>query len=374
MIIEYLYPKIKEVDEDLNKVNLKDVKRFIEVKKDQKLICISYEENINSNLVKVGQNVNLVQLEDKIIYMSAIDGIIDAFSEVCEVNVDLNIIGDVSYETGNLEFSGDINVNGSIHSGFYINCGGNLTIKNHIENKVHVYCNGDLKVKGGVVGESTELTVVGNFTCSYIKDATLKCDSKIFIYKYAYNATITAQDDIKILGNGVKKDNTSSIVGGLCNSRKSIILHSIGSNTNLTKLVAGIDISTYEKLIQLKTYKKVLLSSLSKNKKMIDFKQDKTKFINSLKALNESQIKDKVAFLKKMRSLIEKHDIIQEKINSINDIIAKGNHQNETIQISHHLIPDVNIQIGKLKAFIPSRINNKQIWRISENKLVNEAC
>ncbi|MFP4416706.1 MAG: DUF342 domain-containing protein [Chitinispirillaceae bacterium] len=61
------------------------------------------------------------------------------------------ISGDVDYGTGNVRFNGDLEISGTIKSGFGVRVQGLMVVKGSIEDAV-VECGGDCRVNGGVIG------------------------------------------------------------------------------------------------------------------------------------------------------------------------------------------------------------------------------
>lgn len=59
---------------------------------------------------------------------ATIDGAVAFHSGSVSVNAVYRISGDVDYETGNVEFDGDVFIFGSVNTGFEVRAGGNVTV------------------------------------------------------------------------------------------------------------------------------------------------------------------------------------------------------------------------------------------------------
>ena len=90
--------------------------------------------------------------EDPDLLLARIDGALSINAKgVIEVKNSQIIKGDIDYSTGNVSFSGDLQINGNVRAGFCVKAEGSLIIKGSIENAM-IQCNGNLEITGGVAG------------------------------------------------------------------------------------------------------------------------------------------------------------------------------------------------------------------------------
>ena len=98
---------------------------------------------------------NIVQSgHDENIYLSAIDGCIKEVKKKVHVLETVVINGDINYETGNIEFSGSVIVNGSVLPGFIVKADADITIEGTVEDS-QVQAGGNVIVKMGIVGKES---------------------------------------------------------------------------------------------------------------------------------------------------------------------------------------------------------------------------
>ena len=93
--------------------------------------------------------------EDQTQLLASISGAVEFTGRFFQVKPVLNIEGDVDYSTGNLNFWGDVNINGSILSGFTVRATGSIHIGGVVEAGSIVEAGGDLVVAKGILGDGT---------------------------------------------------------------------------------------------------------------------------------------------------------------------------------------------------------------------------
>ncbi|MEL7657227.1 MAG: FapA family protein, partial [Bacillota bacterium] len=128
-------------------IDYKNLDYFQMVKKDQTLAEITKEtegtEGTNIFGAKVptrhgkpafspvGKNTHLIQ--DDTLLVSDCDGVIRFLRESIDVNDLLKINSNVDQLTGNLKFSGDVNIEGDVCDGYSVKSGGNIIVKGVVE-------------------------------------------------------------------------------------------------------------------------------------------------------------------------------------------------------------------------------------------------
>jgi uncharacterized protein (DUF342 family) len=112
------------------------------------------------NIVQSGTNPN--------IFLSAIDGVLKVAQRKVSVLEVVVIHGNVDYESGNINFSGSVEVTGSVLPGFRIKASGDVLIREGVEDAI-VESDGDVTVGTGVVGKETVKIICGGnlkaYTC-----------------------------------------------------------------------------------------------------------------------------------------------------------------------------------------------------------------
>ncbi|MCP4721751.1 MAG: DUF342 domain-containing protein, partial [Desulfobacteraceae bacterium] len=124
--------------------------------------------------------------EDELEIYAALDGQphVDAMGNIT-VNPELMIKGDVDFETGNIDFNGDIIVKGTIKEGFTIK-GISLTAQ-EIEGAA-IDLSGDLNISAGIT--EAKIISVGNIHAKFINDSSVKGFGDLIIQKEIIDSDI----------------------------------------------------------------------------------------------------------------------------------------------------------------------------------------
>lgn len=241
-------------------VDYKNLDYFQIVKKDQVLAEITKESagtegmNVYGGIMPakngrpapspVGKNTRLVQ-EDTLL-ISDCDGVIRFARDTIDVNDMLKINGDVDQLTGNLNFSGDITIEGDVSNGFSVKSGGNIIVKGVVEDAT-IEAAGNVHISKGINGGgANSIYVGGSLKCKYIEHANIHVEGEI-------SADYIIDSEVTCMGNIVLAGSRELIVGGDVRVLGELRAKDIGSESerNTRIEVIGIkimDTETIEKL------------------------------------------------------------------------------------------------------------------------------
>ena len=144
--------------------------------------------------------------------------------------------GDVGMETGNVRFSGPINVLGTVRRGFQLFAGGDTSIAGGVEASL-VSSDGAIAIAGGIKGD---------------RKGTIRAGKTVDV-GFAEQALLLAVGDIRVRGScalcSVKTNGRllvggqgGALTGGLCRARKGVDAASIGSERGVkTEISFGQD-------------------------------------------------------------------------------------------------------------------------------------
>lgn len=172
--------------------------------------------------------------EDGTQLLAAIAGSVDFTGRCFQVNPVLEIAGDVDFSTGSLNFMGDINIRGSVLSGFSVRAMGNIRVAGVVEAGSTVEAGGDLVVVKGILGDGTTTVQV----------------SRNLFSKYVENAVISVREDLQtdcIIGSSiycggevVVQSGRGSIMGGRVWAARGVRANAVGSQSECkTSIVLG---------------------------------------------------------------------------------------------------------------------------------------
>nr|WP_319395547.1 FapA family protein [uncultured Desulfobacter sp.] len=170
---------------------------------------------------------------------------------VVSVNKEFKVKGDVGYETGNIEFNGNVVVPGEVKEGFSVKCV-SLTAREVCGAQVDL--SGDLNVSMGIM-DTKLINVKGNIQAKYIRNSTINSYGDLTVQKEIVDSTIYL--------SGACNNERGSILNSIVSAKLGIKAGTVGNESSgPSVLTVGVD----EHLIRLGDKIK---SSLSMNRDMI---------------------------------------------------------------------------------------------------------
>ena len=194
-----------------------------------------------------GAHVDVFEEGQELIFKAAIDGRVSFKQGVLQVHETLLIPADVDYRTGNVEFSGDVFISGSVLSGFSVKARGSIAVQGQVEAGACLQAKGDITVSGGIFGTDSHISADGSVAAKFIQDASVRTGSDLTVGSYIFNA------DVRSVGKVVVNQGTGRrsgiISGGEVVAAQGIQARFAGSpNGTPTQLVVGVDPAVEESL------------------------------------------------------------------------------------------------------------------------------
>jgi len=162
------------------------------------------------------------------------------------VNEVLEVVGDVDYATGHVDFSGDVIVGGEVKRGFRIHAGGSLCCAKVID-ATEVLCGGDLVAGQGILGrlEGT-VRAGGAVRARFVENCTVEAGGTVEIQVGSLNSTIRTLERLVMGTRGV-------IVGGSVDALDGAAACQIGSPSGTrTEIHCGVDYTVERKLLAIR--------------------------------------------------------------------------------------------------------------------------
>jgi uncharacterized protein (DUF342 family) len=154
---------------------------------------------------------------------------------VVSVSETLNIDGPVDYETGHIDFPGNVSIEGPVSDGFKIHSGGSLTIKQTFDVTDSI-TRGDLSVAGGIIGRGRAVvTVGGSLKTKFIEHCKVACRKTITVEAEIINSTIFTLESVEMSKMG-------TILGGEIYALKGVRVNTIGKESGkAARIHCGVD-------------------------------------------------------------------------------------------------------------------------------------
>jgi uncharacterized protein (DUF342 family) len=164
---------------------------------------------------------NTAVSEDKLKLLASVDGHVTFIGGKISILNTFVVEGNVSNQTGNIDFSGNVVVRGDVSQGFSVKATGDVTVEGVVE-AARITVGGDLVIRGGFLGgESGTLDVSGNTTCRFIESGQAVIKGNLET-TYIMNAIVKCGGTVNLTGKGL-------IRGGHVSARTSVTANFLGS-------------------------------------------------------------------------------------------------------------------------------------------------
>lgn len=162
------------------------------------------------------------------VLVADIDGAVVVYPNGKVEVVDEKIIsGNIDYSTGNVRFSGNLRINGTVRAGFEIEAEGDCFVGGNVED-AKITSLGDIEVLGGAVGQTKGmLKCAGSLKIRHLANFSVSAGGDIFLLEDSIHSTILSGGNIK----------ARSFVGGTVAAWKTIEAETIGTEAEAKTIV-----------------------------------------------------------------------------------------------------------------------------------------
>ena len=205
------------------------------------------------------QGKNTLFNEDGTRLIAVCSGVVRFVKDHIDINEVLRIPSHVDQMTGNIDFPGDVIVEGDVCYGFSVKTGGNVTIKGVVEG-ASVEAAGDIHISKGINGAGGKKVMAGrNLRSGYIENAELQVEGNITT-DYIIDSNIICRGNIELVGRN------ELIIGGSIRILGELTAKYIGSEKERpTRIeVMGVVAADTESIDRLKEEREEYNSSASK--------------------------------------------------------------------------------------------------------------
>jgi len=243
-------------------------------------------KDVRRTTLKYGRNITLS--EDGRSIISEVNGHVSLIEDKVFVS-DIYEVKDVDTSTGNIDYEGDIVINGNVTAGFSVKSSGNIEIRGVVEG-AEVIAGGNITVSKGMNGMSRGLLKAGgNIIAKYIENANVSAGGYVYT-EIILHSNVSAKGNIDVSG---KK---GLISGGTIQSQGFVSAKFIGATMGgKTEIIVGIDPEISKRVLELqnsvangrKTITKIepVLATLKKKMSMGDkLSVDQTLYFKQLVA------------------------------------------------------------------------------------------
>lgn len=286
---------------------------------------------------KYGKNITLSL--DGTLLKSAIIGLVEIKDGKINVS-EMLVVENIDNSIGNINFNGNVIVNGDILNGFTLISGNSVEVKGAVEGG-YIECDGDVLIRQGIQGYNRlTINTKGNLSTKFIENADINVGENI-TSEAIMHSNVSSKSNILVLG---KK---GLIVGGICRAKFEIRARIIGSTmATTTVLEVGIDPDIKLKHDELEAKLKLSKQNIDKvnqSLKVLEVLKKSNKLDNKKLELYENLIKADFTLKNDIIGLENEIDNISKQMNSL----SRGQ-----IKVADTIYPGVKIVIGNSFMYI----------------------
>jgi len=171
------------------------------------------------------KTVKEVYEKDKSTLYALINGAVHFDGDRIQVSNHLEMLGDINFRTGNIDFDGYLTIKGTIEDGFSVAAEKDIEILGEIgigSVREVVSRDGSIYIRGGIAGNNKAIIrSKKNIYTKFVSNATIECEGCVHIGFYCLNSNIKAKEVIldspkgQIIGGNIKAEIrvVSSIIG-----------------------------------------------------------------------------------------------------------------------------------------------------------------
>lgn len=314
----------------------------------------------NPIIYKKGKNItfnygkNTYISEDGLKLLASTDGCVEFKNQKVFVE-NIYKVKNVDNSTGNIDFIGNVVINGDVKEGFSVIAIGDIKIRGMVEG-AYIKSDGDVVISKGMNGMSKgSIYAKGNITSKYIENASIVSEKSIYA-EALINSDVKAGDSI------ITKGSTSSIIGGTTTAKNIIHAKTIGNKTNPETNII-LDLTNYieeqKKIEKRKRMNRHLKGELLDKKNKIREIDEKIELImnSSLDAENKTSVQKQLMLTK-----IKINNEVLEIQRQLQEVIPTDNIVDHKIICKGVVYSNTRITIGWMKYRVRQDISYSKIY------------
>lgn len=299
-----------------------------------------------------------VRHNDEFEYFATRDGRISYANYNVEILDVYEINEDITLNFGNVEFYGDIIINGNVETGSVIRAGRNITINGTVAN-ARISAGGDITLTRGIQGAGLgKVTTRGNIYAEFIEYAVVEAANNVYA-NYILDSKVTAGG--KVCADGSK----GAIIGGMTRGLMGVELKNAGTHIEQRTVIhAGFEEADYIKFNDLTREEKEVNASLATTvSELMELLK-----IGRERGVNASQKEHILELNQKRDEAYETLDIIADKKKELGEKMAKAANasiivRGEANRNTVIAIDAANVVIQKTETYLKYICRNDMIVR-----------
>lgn len=250
----------------------------------------------------------------------------------------LRISSNVDFHTGNVDFMGDVEIEGDVCSGFSVKASGNIVVQGTVED-AHLDAGQSVVVHGGFVGKGRgRIRAERDVVVKHVRNQSILARKNLMVSNECVDANLVACNLILVEGR------KSFIVGGIVVARDSVKVHTLGNKSRVsTRVSAGIDPFVQEMLREVENEIK-------------DLEEERTKLLDNIKRLSANEVNrgglsSRQSLVRaKLAALGEKHESRLRELHKYREEYKKSVYNLQArVSVAGTVYPGVTVEIADLR-------------------------
>jgi uncharacterized protein (DUF342 family) len=278
---------------------------------------------------------NVEKSEDGLNFYALLAGQPVLNKNILNVFAHYKIQGDVDYSSGNIQFDGNITINGSVLPGFEVKATGDIFVMKTVDSGI-LEAGRDIRVFGGIFGNNDSVVKCGrNLIVTHMQNAVVEAQGDVVIKDSAVHSKIYST------GNVILREGKGAIVGGMVHALRSVHAKVIGSPTGTkTEIIVGQDFFVNKMRDEFLKVQDFCTKNIEKLEKYL--KPLVTMIKNGAK-LQKDQMSKVTMVLKKHNEVKNQYFMIDAKMKEIEK--ASQTVKNPVVKVNQVIYPDVRLTI-----------------------------
>ncbi|MDR0858412.1 MAG: FapA family protein [Oscillospiraceae bacterium] len=304
---------------------------------------------------------NTVISEDGLTLLASVDGQVDLNGRTVAI-LDMLTVENVDFSTGDIDFVGNVTVNGDIGQSARVKADGNVTVKGVVDGG-SIEAKGNVVIQGGYNGRhSGVLRAEGSIKTKFIQNGTVH--AKEIETSVILNSNVNAKDAIRVVGKGAL-----------------VLASNLHARNTVECVNAGSESSRGDNLLEVGNDPDLLIRSRELPRMIVDIEKQLAQLDRLLDVFKQLRAANRLDEEKaeKARSVEVNRDELQERLNDLqiereecDEALAKAGYG--TIIVTGTLFPTAMILIGPERLRISDPVSFVRYYRREAEGIVTSTA
>ncbi len=329
-------------------------------------------EVLDEPTLEIEDSIKVIENETERILTAVDNGCLIYSDDRIRITDTIMIDGNVGPESGSIKKgASSVIIKGNVQGGYSVESDGDIIIEGSIENGARIRCK-NLSVHKGVFGSKSDIYVTGNAEVGYIQGGKIRVLGNLVVMRYVMEGQVTCRGDMQIMGQGINGTERGALIGGDLSVLGSLTLHSVGSVSEVTRVICGLDSYLYDKLLLCRNAMSGLDTEVARIQHSIGFNVGSPDAVERLRKMSAEQKQSVAGKLEKIKSLLAQVAVYEQQCQKVESVAVARDLRSLRIKIDRHVVPVSVFSIGINQLEIKSRLKSVSI-RLRGNEVIAEA-